>query len=213
MANKIIVFDDDPTGIQSVHDVLMIAKPSFENIKEVFLSSNQLFYILTNSRSFSEEYTIEYHKKLVQLICDVSKQTKDNSFTIVSRSDSSLRGHYPLETQVIYEQLKVNGIKIDGEIICPYLDGIRKTENDIHYVKTNNGWIPCGESEFAKDKTFAYKSSNLREYVEEKSKGKFLADNCISISIEDLEKEEIIIKKLNSVKDFNKVIVNAVINK
>ena len=162
---KYIVLDDDPTGIQTVHDVYMITKMDKISIEKAFLQSQNMFYILTNSRAFSKEYTIQYHKELIQNIIDVAKKL-DIDFTIISRSDSTLRGHYPTETQVIYDVLKQNHIHIDGEILCPYLDGIRRTENDIHYVLVNDVWVPVGKTEFAKDKTFSFQSSNLKEYVE-----------------------------------------------
>ena len=39
---------------------------------------------------------------------------------IISRGDSTLRGHYPLETQLLADGLTKNeGVVIDGEIICP----------------------------------------------------------------------------------------------
>lgn len=205
--HKYIVLDDDPTGIQTVHDVYMLTQTDQESIEKAFLQSDNLFYILTNSRSFSKEYTITYHENLIQNIVDVSKKL-NIEFTIVSRSDSTLRGHYPTETQVIYDVLSKNGIQIDGEILCPYLDGIRKTENDIHYVLSEEDWIPVGQTEFAKDKTFTFQSSDLKRYVEEKTEGKYKADTCISISLDDLENENYIVEKLNSVSDFKKVIVN-----
>lgn len=204
---KIIVLDDDPTGIQSVHDVLVITQPTVENLKRAFESSNPCFYILTNSRSFSEQETTDYHINLMDLIIEVSQLTNVD-FMIVSRGDSTLRGHYPLETEVIKTSLEKSGQVIDGEIICPYLNGIRKTENDIHYVKNGENWIPCGESEFAQDKTFSYHASDIKEYVEEKTKGQYLAKDCISISLTDLNDEQKVIDKLNHVSHFNKVIVN-----
>lgn len=204
---KYIVLDDDPTGIQTVHDVYMITQTDKVSIEKAFLQSQNLFYILTNSRAFSKEYTIQYHKELIQNIIDVAKKI-DMDFTIVSRSDSTLRGHYPTETQVIYDVLKKNHMHIDGEILCPYLDGIRKTENDIHYVLVNDTWVPVGNTEFAKDKTFAFQSSDLKEYVEEKTNKAYLASSCISLSLSDLQDESIVISKLNSVSEFRKVILN-----
>ena len=114
---KYIVLDDDPTGIQTVHDVYMITQMDKISIEKAFLQSQNMFYILTNSRAFSKEYTIQYHKELIQNIIDVAKKL-DIDFTIISRSDSTLRGHYPTETQVIYDVLKQNHIHIDGESIA-----------------------------------------------------------------------------------------------
>ena len=203
--HKYIVLDDDPTGIQTVHDVLVLVKYDEESLIEAFKDDSNMFYISTNSRSFLEKVTYEYHKKLTSEIIKVANKL-NYSFTIVSRGDSSLRGHFPLETKTIYDVLKENGISIDGEIICPYLDGIRKTIDDVHYI-VDKGLIPVGESEFAKDKTFSFKSSDLKDYVEEKTNGEYKASSCISIS--NLDDIDTIVSKLNSVTNFNKVIVNA----
>lgn len=210
MKNKLIVLDDDPTGIQSVHDILVITKPEISLIEEAFLDDNDMFYILTNSRAFNEKQTTEYHHDLMKMIIKVSKKT-DIPFTIISRSDSTLRGHYPLETQIIYDEMTSSGMLIDGEIICPYLQDIRKTVNDIHYVLNDNEWIKVGDSEFAKDKSFGFKSSDLKEYVEEKTNGKYKAESCISISLDLLRNHDknMIADILDNVCNYNKVIVNA----
>ena len=205
--HKYIVLDDDPTGIQTVSDVLVLVNYDLNLLEETFKDPREMFYISTNSRAFSEKETTQYHQKLIQSICDIAKKL-NYDFTIVSRGDSSLRGHFPLEGEIIKEVLNKNGYQIDGEILCPYLDGIRQTINDIHYITSNNTMIKVGDSEFAKDKTFGFKSSDLKDYVEEKTKGKYLAKDCISIYIDDLNHEEIVIDKLNSVTNFNKVIVN-----
>ena len=201
--HKYIVLDDDPTGIQTIHDVLVLINYDYNLLCEAFKDPREMFYISTNSRAFSEQETIKYHEKLIQMICDIAKELNID-FTIISRGDSSLRGHFPLEGEVIKKVLNDNGYLIDGEIICPYLDGIRKTVNDVHYVISNGVEIPVGESEFAKDKTFGFKSSNLKDYVEEKTNGKYKACDCVSIGLDDND----IVGKLNSVTNFNKVIVN-----
>ena len=205
---KYIVFDDDPTGIQTVFNVLVLVDYDYNSLKEAFLDEREMFYVSTNSRSFSEVETIKYHERLMDLIIKVSKETNID-FTILSRGDSSLRGHFPLETKIIYNKLKENGIKIDGEIICPYLDGIRKTINDVHYIVDKDNLIKVGDSEFSKDKTFSFKSSDLKDYVEEKTRGEYKAQDCISISLDDLNNQDVVVSKLNSVSNFNKVIVNA----
>ncbi|GJN29092.1 hypothetical protein PR202_gb17285 [Eleusine coracana subsp. coracana] len=56
--------------------------------------------------------------------------------------------------------------EMDAWIICPFfLQGGRYTINDIHYVADSDRLIPAGETEFAKDASFGYKSSNLRQGI------------------------------------------------
>ncbi len=205
--HKIIVLDDDPTGIQTVHDVSVYTDWSKDSITQGFAEKNKLFYVLTNSRAFTQEQTQAVHTEISKTIAEVAKQY-NTPYIIVSRSDSTLRGHFPLETQVLNEY-----IKADGEIICPYFkEGGRFTIGNIHYVKYGNELIPASETEFAKDKTFGYTSSDLTQYIEEKTAGKYLAKNVVTISLDELRQQDIegICKKLCDVKDFNKVVVNAV---
>jgi len=134
----------------------------------------------------------------------VSKKT-NMKFIIISRGDSTLRGHYPIETETIKEAL---GENIDGEILIPFFqEGGRVTIDNIHYVKENNNYIPVGETEFSLDPTFGFTKSHLGEWIEEKTKGKYKADDCIYIKIEDSYQE--IVRKLSLVNNFNKIIVNA----
>ncbi|MCQ4727798.1 hydroxyacid dehydrogenase, partial [Anaerotignum faecicola] len=135
-------------------------------------------------------------------------------YILISRSDSTLRGHYLLEPMLLKEETeKLTGRKIDGEIMFPFFkEGGRFTINNIHYVKEGDMLTPAGLTEFAKDKSFGYSSSHIGEYCEEKSKGAFKAEDMTYISLEELRDLEIekIAEKLTAVKDFGKVIVNAV---
>jgi len=115
-SKKIIVLDDDPTGVQTVHDIHVYTDWSEESIRDGFLATEKMFFLLTNSRGLTESQTIELHRTLTENILKVSKETGVD-FLIISRGDSTLRGHYPLETKVIKEGLENRqyGI-IDGEI-------------------------------------------------------------------------------------------------
>ena len=148
---KIIVLDDDPTGTQTVNDIMVYCDWEKETISEAINENNRLFFILTNSRSFSEEKTITVHKEIMDSIIEMSEE---KNFFIYSRGDSTLRGHYPIETEILkaeYED-KLNR-KIDGEIICPFFfEGKRVTIDGVHYILNNEELIPVGETEFAKDK-------------------------------------------------------------
>ena len=211
-SRKIIVLDDDPTGVQTVNGISVYTDWTEESIAEGFAEENSMFFILTNSRAFSEDKTCDEHKKIAERICAASKKF-GKDFMIVSRCDSTLRGHYPLETQTLRETLEACGEKIDGEVLMPFFkEGGRFTIGDVHYVQEGDYLIPAGETEFAKDKTFGYASSNLAAYVEEKTHGAFKSESVTCISLDELRGGDIdkISTRLENVRDFNKVIVNAV---
>lgn len=210
---KIIVLDDDPTGVQTVHDISVYTDWSEENIRSGFAEKNNLFYILTNSRGFTVEQTTKCHTEIIERVNKISKET-GKEYMIISRGDSTLRGHYPLETELLREGFEKDGTKkADGEIMCPFFkEGGRFTINNVHYVKTGDVLVPAGQTEFAKDKTFGYTSSNLCEYIEEKTNGKYRAEDVTTISLDELRGMKIdeITEKLMKVHDFGKIVVNAV---
>jgi len=210
---KIVALDDDPTGVQTVHNVSVYTDWMEESVLRGFTEENSLFFILTNSRSFSKDKTISEHRILAKNIVKASKST-GKEFVIISRSDSTLRGHYPMETQVLKQEIETfTNIRYDGEIIFPFFkEGGRFTIDNIHYVKENDVLVPAAQTEFANDKTFGYTSSHMGEWCEEKNQGAYKASDMVYISLEKIRALDIeyICKQLIQVKDFNKVIVNAV---
>jgi uncharacterized protein YgbK (DUF1537 family) len=210
---KIVVLDDDPTGVQTVHDITVYTGWDKQSILDGFKEENNLFYILTNSRGFTAEQTTQAHKEIAAVVDEVAKET-GKEYIFISRSDSTLRGHFPLETSLLRDAYEKNtGKKIDGEILCPFFkEGGRFTIDNVHYVKYGDELVPANETEFAKDKTFGYSAATMPEYVEEKTGGEFKAEDVTCISLEDIHNMDIdkIQEQLMAVKDFNKIIVNAV---
>lgn len=212
-STKIIVLDDDPTGVQTVHGVPVFTDWDSETIEAVFKEDRQLVFLLTNSRAFSIKETTKVHKDIAERIAQVSKRL-NQPFLLVSRGDSTLRGHYPLETETLKQTIEQNSsLHYDGEIILPFFkEGGRETIDDIHYVKQNDAYIPAGETEFAKDRMFGFSNSNLRDWVEEKTDGTFKRDSVVSVSLDELRALDFvsIVEKLMSLENFEKLIVNAV---
>ena len=210
---KIVVLDDDPTGIQTVHDIFVYTDWSRETIREAFLDPSSMFFILTNSRSLSQADTSRIHREIAETVASVSRET-GRDFLLLSRADSTLRGHYPLETALLRETLESStDYSIDGEIFCPFFpEGGRYTINNIHYVQEGKQLVPAGETEFARDKTFSFHSSDLTEYIEEKTEGAFRKEDCICISLEELRAMDYdgITEKLMKAENFAKIIVNAI---
>lgn len=210
--HKLVVLDDDPTGVQTVHDVFVYTDWSLESIREGFAGTEPLFFILTNSRSFTQEETRRVHTLIAERVWQVSQET-GIPFVLISRSDSTLRGHFPLETEVLRQTLENCGSPtFHGEILCPFfLEGGRITRDNIHYVKYGERLIPAAETEFALDKTFGYSSSDLRYYIEEKTKGQYPAKDVICISLELLRNKDVasIEALLLKAENFQKIVVNA----
>jgi uncharacterized protein YgbK (DUF1537 family) len=177
----IIVLDDDPTGTQTVHNVPVITEWSIEAISNEFNQKTLLFYILTNSRALIAREANVLGTEIGQNIAKTNQKC-----WIISRGDSTLRGHFPNEIDALAEGLGWENDYLT--ILIPaFFEGNRFTKDDIHYLKEGENWIPVGETPYAKDKTFGYHSSNLKDWVEEKTKGKIKALEVNSISIESLE--------------------------
>ncbi|MBR0577616.1 four-carbon acid sugar kinase family protein [Bacillus sp. FSL K6-0046] len=211
--HKVIVLDDDPTGIQTVHGVSVFTDWSEKSIEAGFLEDSRMFFILTNSRSMTEKETTVLHETIASTIVKTAERL-DQDFIIVSRGDSTLRGHFPLETDILRTTIEQQSSRqFDGEILLPFFkEGGRFTIGNIHYVQEGHELIPAGDTEFAFDRTFGFQSSHLGEWIEEKSNGSFTKENTTYISLEDIRalRIEQIKDQLMTVKDFQKVVVNAV---
>lgn len=209
---KFVVLDDDPTGVQTVHDISVYTDWTVESMKKGFMDDNKVFYILTNSRGMTEAETTKIHHEIIDAVAQAAAETGKN-YQFISRSDSTLRGHYPLETELLKEGVEKSGKTVDGDVLFPFFkEGGRFTIDNTHYVKYGDELVPAAQTEFAKDKTFGYTHSSIPEYVEEKTKGDYKAENVTCIALEDLRALNIdkITEQLTNVKDFNKVCVNAI---
>jgi uncharacterized protein YgbK (DUF1537 family) len=210
--HKIIVLDDDPTGVQTVHGVSVYTDWTEATIEQGFLEEKQIFFILTNSRAFTAKETEQVHREIAERVAIISKKHNRPSL-IISRGDSTLRGHYPLETEVLRTAIEEqSGTAVDGEVLLPYFkEGGRFTVENIHYVLQGDVLVPAGETEFAKDRTFGYRASHLGEWIEEKTNGQFSKDRVTYISLDSLRSLDIdgIVEQLMKVEHFGKVVVNA----
>ncbi|XP_057547282.1 uncharacterized protein LOC130825855 isoform X2 [Amaranthus tricolor] len=203
----LVVLDDDPTGTQTVHDIEVLTEWNVDALVEQFRKKTKCFFILTNSRAVSSSKA----SALVVEIClnlQTAAKLADTEFTVVLRGDSTLRGHFPEESDAVVSALG----DVDALIICPFfLQGGRFTIGDVHYVAEADRLVPAGETEFAKDSAFGYKSSNLREWVEEKTQGRTAANKVASVSIELLRKggPDAVCEHLCSLEKGSTCIINA----
>ena len=173
---KIIVLDDDPTGSQTVHSCLLLTHWDVETLKQGLQDAAPLFFVLTNTRGMDAKQAADLTREVcINLRIALDELSADGlsiNPLLVSRSDSTLRGHYPVETDVIAEELG----PFDAHFMVPaYFEGGRKTINSIHYLMVDGVDVPVHETEFANDSVFGYSYSYLPDYVEEKTAGRIKA--------------------------------------
>lgn len=210
--DKIVVIDDDPTGVQTVHGIHVYTDWTDQSILEGFEEENRMFFLLTNSRSMTQKETREVHEQIARGVMKASRAT-GKPFVIISRSDSTLRGHFPLETETLRREIeRAGGQPYDGEILCPFFcEGGRYTLGNVHYVKEGDRLVPAGQTEFARDRSFGYTHSRLDEWCEEKTAGAYPASETTCIPLEMLRRLDVdgVAQLLDGVKGFRKVVVNA----
>uniref|UniRef100_A0A2P2JJM3 Uncharacterized protein LOC100779987 isoform X2 n=1 Tax=Rhizophora mucronata TaxID=61149 RepID=A0A2P2JJM3_RHIMU len=207
-SKTLVVLDDDPTGTQTVHNVEVLTEWSVGSLIEQFKKKPTCFFILTNSRSLSSSKASALTKDVCRNLSSAAKSVESINYTVVLRGDSTLRGHFPEEAEAAVSVLG----EMDAWILCPFfLQGGRYTIGDVHYVTDSDRLVPAGETEFAKDAAFGYKSSNLCEWVEEKTLGRIPASSVISISIQLLRNggPDAVCELLCSLQKGSTCIVNA----
>ncbi len=180
---KIIVLDDDPTGSQTVHSCLLLMRWDVDTLRLGLQDDSPIFFVLTNTRSLPPESAASVTKEVCHNLKLAIEAEGIDDFLIVSRSDSTLRGHYPIETDVIAQELG----PFDAHFLVPaFFEGGRITRQSIHYLMIHGVPTPVHETEFARDSVFGYRHSYLPKYVEEKTQGRITAESVERFLLADV---------------------------
>lgn len=184
---KIIVLDDDPTGSQTVHGCLLLTRWEVATLRDAILDDSPLFFVLTNTRGMgaqaAADLTREVCRNLKSALAELKKIGRDINPILVSRSDSTLRGHYPVETDVMAQELG----PFDAHFLVPaFFEGGRTTRDSVHYLRVEGQPVPVHETEFARDSVFAYHHSYLPDYVAEKTAGRIRAEQVERFLLADV---------------------------
>jgi uncharacterized protein YgbK (DUF1537 family) len=180
---KIIVLDDDPTGSQTVHSCLLLMRWDVETLRLGLQDDSPIFFILTNTRALPPESAADVTKEVCHNLKIALDAEGIADFLVVSRSDSTLRGHYPIETDAIAQELG----PFDAHFLVPaFFEGGRITRDSIHYLIIDGVPTPVHETEFARDSVFSYHHSYLPKYVEEKTQGQITAESVTRFLLDDI---------------------------
>lgn len=187
----LIVLDDDPTGTQSVSALPVITAWEPDDLQWALSTGAPAIYVMTNSRSLAPADAERVNRDVVSNGLEAARRV-GVPVAFVSRSDSTLRGHFPLEPDVIASMLGSEHISVDGVVIVPaFPDAGRVTIDSLHYAGSpEEGYLPVGQTEFARDESFGYTSSNLADWVAEKSQGRWPSSSVLRIALTDIRTDE-----------------------
>ena len=101
----------------------------------------------------------------------------------VSRSDSTLRGHFPAETDALAAAAARAGLPYDGILLCPaFPEAGRLTVGGIQWVRRGDSLVPAADTDYACDPAFGYTEATLPEWVAARTGGDPAAVATISIA-------------------------------
>jgi uncharacterized protein YgbK (DUF1537 family) len=204
---RLLVIDDDPTGTQSVHGVPVLTAWSREDLAGALADAGTVF-VLTNSRSMPEREAVAVSSQITERAAAIAA-AEGFELAVASRSDSTLRGHFPQETDAIADTLEAD---VDGVLLCPcFLEAGRVTIDDVHWVAQDDRFVPSAQTTYAADRSFGYSVSNLRSWVEEKTGGSVRAGDVLSLGLEDIRRggPERVREILGEAEGRRPVVVNA----
>ncbi|HEX7195307.1 MAG TPA: four-carbon acid sugar kinase family protein, partial [Candidatus Limnocylindria bacterium] len=158
-----VVLDDDPTGTQTLRDVPVLTAWDPDAIARHL--HEPVVFLSTNSRSLDTTAAEAVTRDAVVAAIGAARAS-DRDISVISRSDSTLRGHFPTETVAVAEAMDMPGARV---LLAPYFgEGGRVTVDDVHHLERDGHRVPVADTEFAQDAVFGYRSSNLREWVAER---------------------------------------------
>ncbi|WP_193105485.1 four-carbon acid sugar kinase family protein [Brachybacterium sp. FME24] len=184
-SRRLLVLDDDPTGSQCVAqvDVAFDLDPAIP--AGVLAEPGSTCFVLTNTRALDEAEAVAMNRRLLAGV--LADPTAQQGLHVVSRSDSTLRGHVIAEPLAIADELGVHGVDVDAILFAPaMLEAGRYTQDDVHYAVVGGEPRRVEDTDFARDATFGYSHSDLSEFLQERSAGGVLAADVLSIGLDDI---------------------------
>ncbi len=189
-ASVLVVLDDDPTGTQSVAGLPVLTRWDAPDLDwalhtAAFNTGANAVYVLTNTRSLDPDTAARRNREVVAAALAAADRA-GKRLTFVSRSDSTLRGHFPLETDVLAAAIGEHGGRRPAlTLLVPaFPDAGRITVDAVHYWVVDGEATPVGATPFAQDATFGFRSSDLREWVEEKTGGRVPAAEVAALTVD-----------------------------
>lgn len=183
---QLVVLDDHASGTQSIANLPVTTAWSVEDLRWALATGAPGIHVMTGTRAMSAAETEDRDFDVTRAaLAAAAELGVDIDFAL--RSDSTLRGHYPLETDVVASCLAADaGHEIDALIICPaFPDAGRITVDSTHYVRGEGQlYHPVAATEFADDPVFAFDTSSIPEWIEQRTGGR--STDVVRITLAEL---------------------------
>ncbi len=166
----IVVIDDDPTGSQTVHSCPLLLRWDVQSLRRGLRHRSPLLFVLANTRALDPEAAAERNREILSALHQAleAEGIPESQLLLVSRGDSTLRGHGVLEPAVLAEVLAARFGPVDATLHVPaFLPGGRTTVDGVHLLHGE----PVHTTPFAQDRLFGFSTSALDAWLEEKSGG------------------------------------------
>ena len=179
---KVVVIDDDPTGSQTVHSCPLLLRWDVETLRRGLRHPSPLLFLLADTRALTPG-DAEQRNRSIATALDQALQREGlarQQVILVSRGDSTLRGHGVLEPAVLQDSFG----PFDATFHVPaFLEGGRTTVNGVHLLDGQ----PVHTTPFAQDRLFGFSSSDLAQWLAEKSEGTMAAASVQRIALRELD--------------------------
>ena len=184
---RMVVIDDDPTGIQTVHSCLLLTEFTPEVVTAALMDAEPFFYMLVNSRAMTEADARKVVREAVEVVLEANRELGYN-LLFVSRSDSTLRGHFPAEPDTIAEVIRERQLPatLPMLFVPAFFEAGRMTMEGVHYMQQGEALVPVNETEFARDNVFGYRNARLTDYILEKGRGSIASEEVAHIGLDVL---------------------------
>ena len=207
---KIVVIDDDPTGSQTVHSCPLLLRWDEGALRQGLRHPSTLMFVLANTRALTPEAAASRNREIVDALAlaMAAEGIQEHELLLVSRGDSTLRGHGVLEPEVLAQAWEAHFGAVDATLHVPsFFEGGRTTVNGVHRLHGE----PVHTTAFAQDRLFGSGTSDLAEWLEEKSAGRIAANAVVRIPLTLLEAERSadLLACLESLEDNSPVVVDA----
>jgi uncharacterized protein YgbK (DUF1537 family) len=185
----IVVIDDDPTGSQTVHSCPLLLRWDQDTLRRGLRHPSPLLFVLANTRALAPAAAAARNREIASALVAAlaAEAIPPEAVQLVSRGDSTLRGHGVLEPQVLAEVWQAEVGPVDATLHVPaFLPGGRTTVGGVHLLHGE----PVHRSAFAQDRVFGYSTSDLAAWLEEKSAGAMAAASVARLNLELLDRAD-----------------------